>query len=741
MTDVARMWGGWGIVAVLFAVYCSFAGTHNGNGISVNVDQLAADTLPGLPPAEIDRGGVTFNFDASSARVFGGKADEHPVAVRCTVPDMTDESFYIGEGQVGYLWFEMKKNDKAVYEMPRFECRLKLPKGVELVAERKRGVRTPLDAFNSHDPIGYLVRANRGVGEAGEATFACWYDGKPVSRVERLRIVVCKAVKGVRPKRFMTGIHAGARIVDFPDDGPAEDFVDFMEDVGVSWSIINCSPSVRDVFHRHGVRVTPYDNDYFVNGFMVGHYRGKPESDRYVPLPLKLQPPDATTRWFLSKGSCPISIYTESDWFRTNTVPLLKSDCEGFDGFWANWEPYFYANRGCFCERCRKAFAEYAGIDTGELDRADWYELVRTEKGKYRIPWLEFRAREHGRVVRTIDKYVRKFTGPDSLGFVPGVCWIEMSSWYPPIQNAYASYAKQVRQVDFAGDIRWINPWGPYPNWSAKKPYVYKKACSMQSFFAAQDVREQVAKDYPEGRRPKLLAFPLGNLGMMIPQPEWIGMGIDSFFFHRWEAAVVYYLPRGGLDARSWQALANASTRAAKYEDIVLDGSPADDRVSVRMVAEYPAPCDNVTEYLPEKTMGQSLFQTCAYAKDGITIIAAFNFWERGEAFFDLSVRGLDGPCRLIDEYGVVYAKSRKCLTWTAEELASGVRLEVGAARTRVFEVRPAEGLPVRAMALRTLSESESRLNDRREALSAAAALEDMECGGVKADSSIALPH
>ena len=708
---------------------------------------VVANNLQKIPDAVIGRGGVTFDFAAASERIFAEDGtlrdkDTYPVSVRCTVPDMTDGTFHIGSGQVGYLWFEMKKNGKETFDPAKFECRFSLPDGVELVAERSRGVRVPLGAFNSHDPCGYLVRAGNAVGEVGNAVFSCWYDGKRITRELSLRIIVTKPVVGKRPKRFMTGMHGCARIAEFPVAGAAEEFADFVDTVGVSWGVIDCSKKVRDIFQARGIKITPYDNNYFVNGFMVGHYKNRPESDKYVPLPLELQPPDSTSRWFLSKGSCPIAIYSESDYFRTNTVPLLKSDCEGYDGFWANWEPYFYANRGCFCQRCKEAFAEYAKIDIAELNRHDWYELVRKEKSKYRVQWLEFRAREHGRVVRTIDKYVRKFTRPGSFGFVPGVCWIEMSSWYPPIQDAYASYAKQVRQIDFAGDLKWINPWGPYPSWSSRKPYKHLNARSMQSFFAAKDVREQVAKDYPEGKRPKLLAFPMGNLGSLVPQPEWIEMGIDSFFFHRWEAAVVYYIPRGGLDARFWQALANASTRAAKYEDIVFDGVALTDSVVLMPVKQYPAPCDKVTDYLPEKTKDQMLLQHLAYVKDGKTIVAVFNFWEKGGAFFDLKVKGFKGCYCIVDEDGTLWCKSRKDISYSAEELVQGVRLQVGAARTKVFEILPYPAKMENVKAIRTLGATLHDYESVKDDLSLAF---DAEVGrrkdGFKTDTSIALPH
>lgn len=669
-----------------------------------------------LKKRPIDRGGVTFDFAAASAKNFSNAQKEKwPVAVRCVVPDVTDGVFQIGEGQCGYLWFEMRNEDKTKYDVSKFECRLTLPDGIRLEGERARGLKAPIHIFNSHDPNGYLVRAVRGKGVAGDATFACYYEGRQVSRIDKVRIVVVDAVKGLRPKRFMTGIHCGARIAELPTGEGVAAFADMVADAGATWMILECSPRVRDIMHSRKLKVTPYDNNWFVNGFMVGN-RKRPDEDKYVPLPLAEQPPDGVTRYFLRSASCPIAIYTESPFFRTNTVPLLKSACAGYDGFWANWEPYFFADRGCFCERCKAAFAEYGGFDVKEFGEG-WHKLVRDRKSKYRIPWLEFRAREHGRVVKTIDKYVRRFTPPDSFGFVPAVAWIEMGSWYPPIQNAYASYVKQVRQVDFAGDLRWINPWGPYVAWRTNRPYKYGKRFPMAHFFAARDVREQVAKDYPEGRRPKLLSFPLGTLNRMVSQPEWIGMGIDSFFFNRWEASIVYYMPKGSMDARYWRALADSSTRAAKYEDDVIDGRDVSASVSVKPVPEFAVPCRQVSGYISDSTKNKSPLQQVSYEHGARRIVAVFNFWEKGEAFFDLQVKGLKGEFNIVDEKGVAWVPADGRTVWSAAELAAGVRLEIGASRTRVFEIRPADAGLKDATAIRTSAETAARYSARRSAL------------------------
>ena len=84
------------------------------------------------------------------------------------------------------------------------------------------------------------------------------------------------------------------------------------------------------------------------------------------------------------------------------------------------------------------------------------------------------------------------------------------------------------------------------------------------------------------------------------------------------------------------------------------------------------------------------MLQKAVYRHDGGLVVAVFNFWEKGEAFFDLKASGLAGDWVVVDEAGVLYAKDAATASWTPAELARGVRLQAGAARTRVFELRPA---------------------------------------------------
>ena len=77
------------------------------------------------------------------------------------------------------------------------------------------------------------------------------------------------------------------------------------------------------------------------------------------------------------------------------------------------------------------------------------------------------------------------------------------------------------------------------------------------------------------------MSFPHGvQCKTCFTQPESISLSLLSFFFNRWESSIVYAFPKG-CDARFWQTFADATTVAAKCEDIVWDGRRCDDEVSL----------------------------------------------------------------------------------------------------------------------------------------------------------------
>lgn len=661
-----------------------------------------------------------------------------------------DSRYCVSEGQCGLVeWYWRKTSPTNKYHLAGFTFKVTLPPGIAFVGtsfgatntyktvtladgstETTFGTRywpQVTDAFNGHDALRLLVKPTRGCGVCGKGTLAAKYRWKkesfdwvtsPATEFE----VVPTVKAAAKPKRYWNGIMCG-RAFGFDDAAANHALAQLFTDAGVTWMVGSGSQEMYADWRNLGItRITP-SAWQCCNGFGVGQAGKIPQDDRYVAI---LSKDDGHYDYITKSAVCPVTVYTESDFFKTNTVPFLRSWVKGTDGMWSNWEPWMFTGKGCYCDRCCKAFAKYVGKPYDEIKK-NWPDCVR-KGGAYFDKVKKFRSLEHAKLVQTIDRYIRPETGGEkSVGFIPGIAWIEMGSWWRP-----RNYAAEVQAIDYAGGLEWMNPWGPYVAWESNSPYVEQKRKPLVHFFAAKDVREAVDRDYPSTatpafdgrklRKPKLMALPQGyQCSHWLSEPEWIAMALDSYFFHGWESTVEYFFPRG-YDARWWRTYAASTERAAKYEDFVKDGTRVDASVKATPVGEYAANVKHLSGYLPEYN-DLSPLQTIAWRKDGTVIVAAFNFWDHGEAFFNLKVSGLKGRYAIVDEQGVARVKDSERTTWSAEELAgSGVKLVVGAARTRVFELRPAgDGVFGDAKSVLTDAALKALYESRREALGAEA--------------------
>ena len=199
-----------------------------------------------------------------------------------------------------------------------------------------------------------------------------------------------------------------------------------------------------------------------------------------------------------------------------------------------------------------------------------------------------------------------------------------------------------------------------------------------------------VNRDYPEGKRPKLMSFPHGlQLCDWVIQPENLELGMDAFFFNGFESTIVYAFPKG-YDNRYWNAFARAVDTAGKYESYVIDGKRIDGDVQLIPVPEYAAPSGTVADAIP-RYKNEPMLQVAAYRLGDKRIAAVFNFWEKGEAFFTFRLAGLDPEKSYTVTCGddqFVPAAGRS--VYTGAELAKGIPLHAGAARCAVYEILPA---------------------------------------------------
>lgn len=602
--------------------------------------------------------------------------------IRQTAHGLVEKSFAVSEGQCGVIAYVWKRPDGCKTDRKRVSFRIEMPAGFAFVdasfaekgtirreaqADGSEVVTFKMSLVTDHGPfkdwnswflLGVLVRCTGKVGASGMLSFTALLDGKEASNVERTRLFAVPRIRAVRPKRYLAGFHTGGWYGEFPHDASNREFARLWGEAGVGWVICNhADQNLYSHWRANGVkRITP-DFWWVANGFRVGNSAGRPESDRFV-LSDTNKPPSG-----IRHAVCPKAVYDEHGFFLTNSVPQIAAFLKGADGLWANWEPEDYRGRGCACAAC--------------MDEA-------REAG---VPLPEFRARQQARVVKTVDRYVRAATGGErSVGFIPGINYAAVSSDKYLWANCYEM------RVDFYGDsIAWINPWGPYLFWDTRWAYdpAKNEGALVNQFVAARDVRADVDRTYPVGHRPKLMAFQHANEGSAAPgnlwltQPEWLEISMDAHFFNRWESSLLYYFPRG-YDARYWRAFASHVTRAAACEDFVWDGRRIDAEVSVTVTPGTAATYPRYKGSILQRYCDIPLLQSAAYEWRGERLVAVFNFRNETAVDFDLAVKGL-AP----GSYRVSVEGETETRTFSAGELAAGVRFSLAPSRCRVWRIAP----------------------------------------------------
>ena len=604
--------------------------------------------------------------------------------------------FEVSEGQVGAIGFLWKHDPKRPFrKKSELRFTLTLPKGYEFLGSTFGNPKTVKDVsapdgtrvvsfslldsyvldWTEYNRMTVLVRSIGKCSETGRAKMSVMYEGRKVAEDIEFTLRCSSPISAVAPERYFNGVFPSGTSVYFGDNVADEELAKFFGACGVRWIVTNKGTQFSvDAWRKAGVkRITPELG--VSNGYFFGHDKNIPQEDRFQFGPTSEDWRLGHDKSILPYGYCPLAIIEERPYVVTNAMVKKMADrlcIKGVDGGWSNWEPFMFETRGCICEKCKKGFEEW-------------------KKSNPDGTVQDYRSKQHAKVVETIDRNVRKMVG-GGVGMIPGVSWREgCSAW----RRHYAN--SEVKPVDYAGKMEWMNFWGPYIYWDAQSPYGKTERAPVWNFLLAKDIRQHTDETYPKGQRPNLMAFPHGLEGRSwVTQPEHFAMAFDAYFFNRFQATIGYFFPQG-YDARFWRKFADATTRAALCEKFVLDGERLDDKCSLTPVTEFESPVTIDTKYTP-RIENASLLQYASYGLQGSRIVAALNFSDYADAFFTLRMDGLDGEYHLVDEKGVMYRPGKFRKTWKGNELSRGVLLYVGAARTRVFfVVKAGEDLPVQA--------------------------------------------
>ena len=626
----------------------------------------------------------TFEFkDFSLVRSHG---EENSEELELSPHGELGGDFEISEGQVGAIGLYWAHDSRKPLKKSETIFTLQLPEGFEFLGSSFGDPKTVKRTKNPdgssriefamdrsfapqwchYNRMTALVKSTGKVGCGGKARLSVKSCGKEAAKALEFELRTVEKISAIAPERYFNGLFPSGTSVYFGNNEADFELAKFFGECGVRWLITNkATQEIVDAWRKAGIRhVTPELGAS--NGYFFGYDKNIPQADRFRFSPTTEDWRLGHDKTFLPNGYCPLAIIEERPYVVTNAfaskiVDRLKF--KGMDGGWSNWEPFMYETRGCICENCKRRFAEWKKTNP---------------KGSLQ----DFRSKLHAEVVRVIDRYVRK-SGGDGVGMIPGVSWREgCSEWRTNYGNS------ETKPIDYAGNLEWINFWGPYIYWDAQAPYGKTERAPVWHFLLAKDIRENTDRTYAQDKRPKLMAFPHVLEGRsQVTQPEHMAMGFDAYFFNRWQAAIGYFFPQG-YDARFFRAFAEATTRAALCEKFVLDGTRNDASCSVQPLAEYEKPFTLDAKYVPlMKNVSQ--LQSAVYDCGASRIVAVLNFSDYADAFFTLKSAGMDGRFLLVDDKGVSYRPSRWRKTWNGAELAKGVMLYAGAARTRVFFIVP----------------------------------------------------
>ncbi len=652
------------------------------------------------------------NIQIDEASLF--KATEKGLSIRMVPFSFLDNTFYLSSGQPEILRFACKNEFQQKLNKPVVV--LELPEefdvaGVKLSlimlskSEIKRGDNkyylykvaidgikyaiAKCDYYAANDAVDFLVRTSLPASDkAYEARY--WYeDGDYKTEPLSFSLKVMPTIRGKTPKIFESGVCFNVG-TNFGDDNVADILCSFYVECGfnaahlydfVQWGV---PEKFSASLLKKGIKRYT-EPGWLSNGYRIGKEK---------------KPDDAAFK--LADGSnfndgvydciCPVEVYTRGKYFQEFVEKALRKilvEKNSADSIMANWEPYMFENKGCFCAKCKSEFIKFSGLSADEVD-AQWPKRIPI---KHRAVWTKFRSWQNGKVVAALEETISR------IGAEAG----KKSHFIPEISTAstFDEYFAQYSPADFIDKLPVIEFWGPYVCQLYNQPYSYVIGSHLLTFLMAKDAAGY-AHEKALKNPPKLIAFPQGFQGnSMITEPEAIAFEYLCFFLQRWDGALAYYFPYG-YDARYWAALARANTLIAETEDFIFHGVRTEN-FTVKFetpVPEYylPTSWDEGKLYarsFPSAKEKHLLVQVLEYMLDGKRLIAVGNFWEKGEVFFTLRLNDLDKNTKYAlyePDHQRCYANDKGEAEFFAEDLSSGILLHAGALRWSFFVIEPLTG-------------------------------------------------
>jgi hypothetical protein len=538
--------------------------------------------------------------------------------------------------------------------------------------------------FNQWDGLQVLVRTRRPAAPTRLPASYWLQDGAYRSEPLRFDLQIVPPLPTVRgPKTLRSGAHLFL-VTGLTKPEAVAAFGKLYSQVGLNCVHVPACP-VGQELGRLGIE--RYGQP-FANGYTIGDLQKPAEATFHLA--------DGT---LLPEAICPTEVYLQGAYYRDKIANGLLRDVLVTDRtaeqLMCNWEPFMYVGRGCFCDRCQQEFAGYSKLPRAEVDRC-WPRTVIQEHGEL---WARFRSWQHARMMATLEQTVQALgqEAGHETHFIPELYYGLLTPTWDQDGGS-----REYAAVDYLDKLPVLNAWAPY-NWYVfgSGPYDYIRGRHLNVHVTASEVQRFVAGRLPSEKRARLFAFPFGTFEGAT-QPEALVFEMQTYLLDGYEGVLAYLFP-GGYDARYWRALAEMNRQLALVEPFLLGkssragGAPpaATHTLSVRTPLPSPDPrylenCAPLAD--PTRWRKISLLNSWEFSKGEARLIAVGNFWEQGECFYRLSVRGLRSGRKYVlraPATGRCYTNARGAAALAVADLASGLLLHTGAMRYSYFVIEP----------------------------------------------------
>ena len=346
-----------------------------------------------------------------------------------------------------------------------------------------------------------------------------------------------------------------------------------------------------------------------------------------------------------------------------------------YDAWVTNWEPNLWNRKGCFCDRCKRAFAAFAKLPQAQVLALEGKGILAQHGDQWRL----YRRDLNNRLMR-LAYAVFEALGRERGKPIPAFLWV-----------GPGAICQARGEMDIGPVIR---EGSTIAGWAYEGVQLDQgRASTVNHLKVAQRTEEVMAAVAEHNPSPefKYLHCVLGAFGSYVTTPEEMELDLLSSALARpwlisaWDAPLSY-------DYRYAQAFARAIRTVAAHEDMILTGAKSD---------RVPLTPLSITH---QGGAAQNLWAR-SFAKDGKVLYALFNFDRQHEVFFTLKVDPKEGDWVLHDPVQRLAFTSHDSAPWLAErDRTQGARLHLGAARARFLRLEPVGADPERWRGYRRLN-------------------------------------